>query len=222
MVSAASRVSLGDSLRHVMRLRNLWILGIGAMGINACFTGFTGYLPTYLKTIGWADLDADRALAAFFATSLMAVIPLSILSDRLHLRRGYLVVAGLILSIGIGSLTFVESSMILIVVAATGLVFDTFMAILNASVMEVKGVGYVYAGTALGFAATIRSLGGTFSPPLGNSLAEHIAPNIPFLFWGGLGLLGVFMFVFVFKPKRDSDLAESDDERSVPDLSAST
>jgi MFS family permease len=196
-----SRLSLGKSLRHVIRLRNLWVLGIGGLGINACFNGFTGYLPTYLKSIGWAELDADRALAAFFLTSLIAVVPLSILSDRLHLRRGFLIIAGLILTIGIGSLTFVEGGLVLIVVAATGFVFDGFMAILNATVMEVEGVGLLYAGTAIGFSAMIRNLGGTFSPPVGNSLAV-IAPNVPFLFWGGMGVFAVFMFTFVLKTRK--------------------
>lgn len=217
--SQAARRSLGENLRHVMGLRNLWILGIGGLGINACFNGFTGYLPTYLKTIGWANLDADRALAAFFVTSLIAVVPLSILSDRFHLRRSFLVVAGSILSIGIGSLAFVTGSQILLVVAATGLVFDGFMAILNASMLEVEGVGYLYAGTALGFATMIRNLGGTFSPPLGNSLAS-IAPNVPFLFWGGMGLMGVLMFAFALKSKPTSVPVEIDDERSISDLSA--
>jgi predicted MFS family arabinose efflux permease len=194
----APRIPFADSLRHVISLRNLWILGIGGLGINACFQGFTGYLPTYLKTIGWADLDADRALAVFFLSSLIAVVPLSILSDRLHLRRGFLIFAASVLSTGIILLAFVQGSTVLLVVGITGIIFDGFMAILNASVLEVKGVGHLYAGTALGFATTIRNLGGTFSPPLGNSLAA-IAPNIPFLFWGGMGLFAVFMFAFMLK-----------------------
>ncbi|MEZ4670572.1 MAG: MFS transporter [Anaerolineae bacterium] len=194
------RVPLGASLRHVMGLRNVWILGIAGLGINACFQGFTGYLPTYLKTIGWADLDADRALAAFFTTSLIAVVPLSILSDRLRLRRGFLIFAALILSIGIGLLSIVEGSLILLLIAGTGFVFDSFMAIFNTSVLEVEGVGHVYAGTAVGFAMMIRNLGGTFSPPIGNSLSAF-GFNIPFLFWGGMGLFAVFMFAFMLKSK---------------------
>ena len=193
------RLSLTESLRHVIRLRNLWVLGIGGLGISACFNGFSGYLPTYLKSIGWAELDADRALAAFFVTSLTAVIPLSILSDRLRLRRGFLIFASLILSLGIGSLSFIEGTLIVLVIAATGLVFDSFMAISTASVLEVEGVSDLYAGTAIGFATTFRYLGGTFSPPVGNSLTA-IGLSIPFLFWGGMGLLAVIMFVFLLKP----------------------
>ncbi len=193
------RVSLGTSLRHVMKLRNLWILGIGGLGISACFQGFSGYLPTYLKTIGWASLDADRALAAFFVTSLTAVVPLSILSDRLRLRRGFLIFGATVLSIGIGLLGVVDGALILLVIAATGIVFDSFMAILNASVLEVDGISELYAGTAIGFATMIRSLGGTFSPPVGNALAVF-GVSVPFLFWGGMGVFAVIMFAFLLKP----------------------
>lgn len=194
------QIALINSLKHVVRLRNIWILGIAGLGMNACFQGFTGYLPTYLKAIGWAELDADRALAAFFATSLIAVIPLSILSDRFHLRRGFLIVAALILAVGIGLLSVVEGALIILVITLTGFVFDSFMAILNASILEVEGVGHVYAGTAVGFATMIRNLGGTFSPAAGNSLAG-LGLNIPFLFWGGMGLFAVMMFVLFLKPR---------------------
>ncbi len=193
------RITLRESLSHVVRLRNVWILGLGGLGISACFNGFSGYLPTYLKAIGWPELDADRALALFFLSSLIAVVPLSILSDRLHLRRGFLIIGALALAVGIGALTFAQGTVIVLVVAVTGLFFDAFMAILNASILEVEDVGYLYAGTALGFASMIRNLGGTFSPPIGNSLAG-MSLSMPFLFWGAMGLFAVCMFVFLLRP----------------------
>lgn len=199
--SSKPSVSFGDSLRYVIRLRNVWILGIGGLGVTGCLQGFAGYLPTYLKDIGWAELDADRALATFFAASLTGVIPLSILSDRLRLRRGFLLIAATILAFGVGSMSLLEGSLLVLIIAATGFVFDSFMAIINASVLEAEGVTDLYAGTALGFATMIRNLGGAFSPPLGNSLSA-IGLNIPFLFWGAMGLLAVFIFAFVMKSKR--------------------
>jgi MFS family permease len=145
-------------------------------------------------------LDADRALAAFFLASLTAVVPLSILSDRLRLRRGFLIFAAMVLSVGVGLLSVVEGVFVVLVLAATGFVFDSFMAILNASILEVDGVSHIYAGTALGFTTMIRNLGGAFSPPIGNSLTVF-GLNVPFLFWGGMALFAVSMFAFVLKPK---------------------
>jgi MFS family permease len=200
-LSKMPRVSLGESLRHVTRLREVWIIGIGGLGVNACLQGFSGYLPTYLKSIGWADLDADRALSAFFMTSLIAVIPLSILSDRLRLRRGFLIFAASILAVGIGALSVMQGAFLILTLAVTGIIFDGFMAILNASVLEADGVNHLYAGTAIGFGTMIRNLGGAFSPAVGNSLTVF-GLNIPFLFWGGMSLFAVFMFAVVLRPKR--------------------
>lgn len=199
---ATGQGSLRDKLLHVAKLRNIWLLGIGGLGVNACFNGFTGYLPTYLKSVGWGEVDADRALALFFFMSLITVIPMSIVADRFGWRRSVLVVGALFLTVGVSLLAFVDGWLILLVVGITGCAFDTFMAILNASILEVRGVGYLYTGTALGFGTMIRSFGGTFSPPIGNSLAS-IAPNIPFLFWGAAGLFAVLIFVFFFRSDRE-------------------
>ncbi|MCC6803417.1 MAG: MFS transporter [Anaerolineae bacterium] len=190
------RLSLRASLRHIVGLRNLWILGIAGLGVSACFQGFSGYLPTYLKAIGWGNLEADRTLAAFFVTSLLAVVPLSILSDRLRLRRGFLIFAALVLSAGVGLLGIVDGAQVVLVISATGFIFDSLMAILNASVLEVEGVTDLYAGTAIGFATMIRNLGGTISPPIGNGLAT-LGYSVPFLFWGCTGLFAVIMFAFL-------------------------
>lgn len=199
--SGGTHAPLLTSLRHVMGLKRVWVLGIGGLGVVACFQGFSGYLPTYLKAIGWAELDADRALSAFFLTSLIAVVPMSTMSDRLRFRRGFLVFASLVLAVGVGLLSVVEGALIVVVIALTGFVFDSFMAIVSASVLETEGVGYVYAGTAFGFASTIRNLGGTFSPALGNSLTTY-GYNIPFLFWSAMALFGAFMFAFVLKSQQ--------------------
>ena len=189
---------LGDGLRAALRLRNLWVMGFGGLCVGACFSGFTGYLPTYLKNIGWAALDADRALSVFFVTSLICVVPVSTLSDRLRMRRGFLVLLALALGTGVGALGLVAGALVLLVAALTGTVFDSLMAIQQTSVMEVEGVDDSLSGSALGMATTIRNVGIAIAPPLGNSLAVHSA-GLPFLFWGACGLGGALLFAFVLR-----------------------
>jgi len=189
----AAVLSLGWGLHAARCLRGLWGLGIGGRGVGAGFGGFTGYLPTYLKAGGWAPLDADRSLSVFFVTSLLCVVPLSTLSDRLRSRRGFLVALSLVLGVGVGALGLVTGARVLLVAALTGTVFDALMALQQTSVMEVDGVDDNLSGSALGMVTTVRNVGLALAPPLGNSLAVHGA-GLPFLYWGACGIFAALMF----------------------------
>jgi MFS family permease len=189
-------VPLREGLPHVIRLRKIWLLGLGGMGVNACFNGVTGYLPTYLRNIGWTTTNADNTLAVFFFLSLLGAIPLALLSDRLGVRRGFLMAAALMMTIGVSLIAVVDGNLIWLAVIIAGVMFDGFMGIQMASIMEVEGVGVAYIGTALGFSGVIRNFGGVFSPPIGNSLAS-IAPNVPFIFWAALSMFSFFIFMTI-------------------------
>ncbi len=210
LLHPAGRHAVGDDgqtpdviagLRRVVRLRNLWLMGLGGIGIGACFSGFSGYLPTYLKNVGWAPLDADRALSLFFLASLICVVPLSTLSDRLQIRRGFLVALALLLGVGVGLLGIVAGALVLLVAVITGSAFDTVMAMQQVSVMELDGMDNSLSGSALGMFTTIRNLGIAFAPPLGNSLAIYGA-GLPFLFWGACGVFAALVFSIAFSPPR--------------------
>jgi MFS family permease len=182
--------SVRTALAHVARLRDVWILGIALLGVGGGIQGFLGYLPLYLRNIGWSAARADASLSSFHAISLLAVFPLALLSDRIGSRKKLLVVATVITAVGIGLLSVVDGILISIAVLMAGTVRDGYMAVFMTAATELKGVGAQYAGTALGLAMTLSRIGGLISPPLGNSLAKF-GPRIPFLLWGAMALLGL-------------------------------
>lgn len=182
-------LALTAALRYVTSLPNVWFLSLATLGVTACVTGMLGYLPLYLRSSGWAEANADSALALFHATSMIAAIPITILSDRLGTRKGVLRVAALLVTIGVGALVVARGTLIWPAVILAGLTRDGFMALTMTAVMEVKGVGARYAGTATGFLMAWLGLGSVFAPPLGNSLAA-ISPSAPFALWAGLALVG--------------------------------
>lgn len=186
-------ISLRQGLAHVARLRDLRILAIGTLFLSAGFSGFTGYLPTYLQNIGWDPGQAGSALSVFFLLSLAGVIPISMLSDRLQKRRVFLLVPTLIMAIGFGMLSIASGPLIWLAIAIAGFTFDGYMSITQTTTIEVEGIGMRYAGTALGFVSLIRSIGGIFSPPIGNGLS-FFGPSVPFAFWGIMALIAMFVF----------------------------
>lgn len=192
----ADTLPLRQALSQVGGLRNVWFLGLVMLGIGSCLQGMLGYLPLYLREIGWTGANADGALAAFHGISLMSTIPIAFLSDRLGSRKPVLIAATLMTTMGVGFLSIADSTMVWVSVAMAGIVRDGFMAIFMTMVIETEGVGAAHAGTAMGMVMIFYRLGGLLSPPLGNSLAA-IDLGLPFIFWAALATVAFFGFYFV-------------------------
>ncbi len=188
--AAAAPTSLRQAMTRVLRLRNVWLLGLALLGIGGCIQGALGYIPLYLRGQGWAAARADGALAAFHTISMIFAIPIAIASDRLGMRKKVLLAAGGMISLGVGLLSVASGSLVWVAVCLAGMVRDGFMAVFMASVVETEGVGAANAGTAIGVVMVLSGLGNLLAPPLGNSL-ERFGPGLPFVFWAGLALLGL-------------------------------
>lgn len=188
-------VSMRDAFAHVIRLKNVWLLGITLMGIGGCMQGMTGYLALYLRGLQWEAASADGALSLLSAVSMISILPLALLSDRLGNRKmlalGMILVLAIttgLLAPGIGPLVW--GSLIL-----GGMVRDSSASQVLTMVIETEGVGPLYAGTAAGFVTLLLFIGNLLSPPIGNHLAQ-ISPGLPFVFWAGLAVMGLVSLAF--------------------------
>jgi MFS family permease len=166
------------------------------MGFGGCIQGTLGYLPLYLRGIGWPEASADGALASFHASSMLFVIPLALLSDRLGKRKPILLVIAFSTTLAIGFLSIIHSPLLWGLVILTGITRDGFMAIFMTAVIETRKLETYTLGTALGLVRILSSIGILISPPLGNSLAK-INPSTPFLFWGGLAAIALISITFI-------------------------
>jgi len=155
--------------------------------------GLTGYLPLYLREIGWKAASADGALAVFNGAGMVAAIPLTLLSGRLGSRKMILVPSLIIAVISVGLLSVAEGSIIWLLVILIGLGRDAYYAIITTMIIETEGVGAAYAGTAIGIVWTVGNLGGFIGPPVGNILAGFY-PGSAFIFWSVLVLASVLIF----------------------------
>ncbi len=196
--SPPAAVPVRESLAVVVRLRAVWMLGLVLMGLSGCVQGVLGYLPLYLRGIGWDPAAADGALALFHTVSLVFALPIALSADRLGTRNRILWVALAPMSAGVVTVAFATGLGIWVAIVAAGIVRDGFMPIYMTAVAEVEGVGARCVGTATGFAMVLGSLGSLFGPPIGNSLAA-ISPNAQFLFGARLSLAAL---AFVPEPRR--------------------
>ena len=193
-------MSLRQTLAHVIRIRNVWLMGLVLLGIGSCVDGTIGYLPLYLRGLGWPEATADGALSTFHAASMIFVIPIALWSDRLASRKRVLMAAALMTITGVGLLSVVDGMAVWGAVSITGLVRDGFMAVFMTMLIETEGVGTTYMGTAMGLVMFFSGMGRLIASPLGNSLAT-IASSLPFVFWASLALMGFFGLFLVREEK---------------------
>jgi len=196
---SAGGVQLRQSIARVFPIKSLWFIGLTLLGYSGCIQGMTGYLPTYLRNIGWTAASADGTLATFNAVSTLGAIPLALLAERVGLRKAVLFPVLVVTIVSMALLPLVDNAMVYVLMILMGLARDGFMAICLTMSTETKGIGVVYAATAIGLVQSILNVGSLLSPPLGNSLADPANPASPFPFflWAAFGLLGLVAFIFV-------------------------
>jgi cyanate permease len=197
----APRPSLRATLSYVAHIKQLWLLGGTILGIGGGIQAMLGYLPLYLRDMGWAETSADSVAASFHLASLILVVPIALWSDRLGSRRKVLIAAALMVITGMGLLSFVDGVLVWGAVIMAGVVRDGFMAVFFTMAIETEGIGPAYAGAATGFTTIFARTGGLIAPPLGNSLSA-ISPGLPFVFWAGMALAGLTSLLAIREARR--------------------
>jgi CP family cyanate transporter-like MFS transporter len=189
-------VPLRQALAHVFPIKAVWLLGLTMLGYIACMQGMIGYLPLYLRESGWTAASADGTLAASNGVSALGAIPLTLLSDRLGLRKSLILPTLIITIVGIALLSVFDNAVVWVLVIMVGITRDGFMALMITMTADTEGIGIPYAGTAWGFVQTISRVGSIFSPPIGNSLAATNL-GLPFAFWAAMAAGSLLSFCFV-------------------------
>ena len=193
-MSQTGGMSLREAISRLIRIKAIWLLGFTLLLRSGGIMGMTGYLPLYLRDMGWTPASADGALASFYGVSALCVVPLSSLSDRLGSRKAILLPAIIVTFICFSLLPLVDGILVYVLMILSGVFMDGYMAISVTMVMETEGVGSKDIGTALGINLTIGQIGSVLSPPLGNSFAS-LHPGLPFTFWAAMSAAGLFTLV---------------------------
>jgi hypothetical protein len=182
-------IAMWKAFSDVAHVKQAWLLGAILFGISGCIQGTLGYLPLYLRGLGWVPANADAAAATFHATSMILVIPIALWSDKVGSRKKVLLIVAPLIVAGIGLLAIVDGIGVWGAVSLAGMVRDGFMGVFMTFIIETEGIGPRYAGTATGFVMGWSGMGNLIAPPVGNSLAS-IGASLPFVFWSSLAFLG--------------------------------
>lgn len=194
-------VPFRESISHVFKIKDVWILGIILMLYWGANMGYNGYIPTYLRYIGWTETAADTAATFLAGFGMIGVMPIVMLSNRLGRRK--IVMAGCagLLGISMALLPLLGVSGMWGCVIIAGLLRAAPAAIGNAMLFETEGVGGTYAGTAIGLTNSLGMLGAFASPPIGNSLETPFGLDAPIFFWAALSFASIPLLFFFKREK---------------------
>jgi sugar phosphate permease len=185
------KVPFREALYHVVRTKEVWLIGIITLTNWGASMGLFGYLPLYLeKTMGWSKASAGNTITVFSGLMLVGSIPMALLSDKLHTRRGVLVVSISALVACLLLIPFVSATWIWIIIIVGAFLRSAASSLFNVMIFETKGIGSKYGGTAIGLASTVSMAGAFLAPSVGNRLVQF-GPAVPFIFWGCLAAIGI-------------------------------
>ena len=193
---------LKKSLASIIHKREVWLMGIVFLSYWGSNMGFAGYLPIYLREVGWEPALADTAMTVFTGIGIVGVIPMVMYSDKVGARRLVMFFAIIVLALSMGLIPLVSTTGVWILLLMGGIVRSGVAALGNTMVFEIKGVGGTYGGTAIGLTNTLGMIGATLSPPIGNSLT-FFNGDIPLFFWATMALVALPMLLMIKESRHE-------------------
>jgi sugar phosphate permease len=166
MLGSELAVGLRQSLRHSVRVKDIWILFIVLFLSLGAILSYLSSLPVMLQQIHHVP---PRTAALFSSVVVYAMVCgqffLPMLSDRLGLRKP-VVVWSMVLGAALVFLTWVSAiSVVTWILGALGGFFLGYLAVLLTFPVELPGIGPRFAGGAGGIVLTGEHLGGFLFMP---------------------------------------------------------
>ena len=192
----ASSIPFKQSLSSVLKIKPVWIIGLITLTFWGSSIGMIGYLPVYLRDVGWSPLAADSAITVLSGVSIFGAIPVVFIADRFDSRKGVMMMSIVVMTLTLGLLPFMIGAGVWILLVLNGFLRTGLFALLNVMVLENGEVGIAYSGTAVGLVSTFGMIGAFLAPPLGNSLTAF-GPGLPFVLWAVLSAMGLPLFLFL-------------------------
>ncbi len=197
----AQNVPFRESFTHAVHVKEVWLLGIVAFGMMGTALSFAGYLPTYLRDIGWSTAAADTATTMYSVGGAIGSIPLVMLANKIGSHMKVLLSSCIVSVVALLVLPFGSAPVVWILITVIGAVRAAVFPFLSAITIDRKSVGVKYAGTAIGIVMTFNMLGSAVNAPIGNSTAS-ISPGFPFIVWGIISGLSLIAFVFMREKRK--------------------
>jgi sugar phosphate permease len=200
VLAAASQVTFSQAISKVVRVKEVWIIGLICLTLWGANMGFLGYLPLYLRNLGWTPATADGVVTVYSGATTLGLIPMVLLSNRLNAHKSMFFVAMVVTIINMALIPVLGGAALWALLFICTFIRSVASPLSNVLILEIEEIGSTYGGTAIGLVTSIGMVGGFIAPPLGNSL-EKFHPAAPFFFWAALATASLPLFLLFNKRK---------------------
>ncbi len=179
----------GGSVRAVIRSRSVWFWALGLLG----FWGALYVISYFLQHFAETQLSLGKAEAGLLAASISFVAVLGgpvggRLSDHFRSRKLFMIIPGIIFSLGVMTVGLLALPVLWIIPAALGFIDGFIFAALYAGPSQLPEVGPRYAPLAIGLINSVQILGSFWIPIAFTSLAQSSGYTIAWVFVGAAAL----------------------------------
>ncbi|OGO36729.1 MAG: hypothetical protein A2147_01180 [Chloroflexi bacterium RBG_16_57_8] len=196
VATEAARPTFRQSVAAVFGMRDAWLLSLGNLGLVGSFISLNGYLPVYLESTGLAKSVGDAMTSTLFLASIAGAIGIPAMADRIGAARAVMIASAIVTSATIALFAAARPALYWVLIPLAGGMTQGIGTLVIAHAVQMKGIGLVYAGTALGLIGGFANLGGFVMPAIGGKLAE-VNQTWPFFLWALLSLSGAACFALL-------------------------
>jgi len=192
-------------MRRAFESRNVWIIGFGVLGLWGGIFTSSQFLEGYLNTSLLFPAEIAGLLASLIMFASIFGGPVGgYLSDRFRQRKIFILVPGLLTSVGIALFGASPASGLWFLIPAVGFLDAMVFSTMYASVSQYPEVGHEYAPLGISIINSVQILG-SFGVTIGFALfAEAYGFPAGWFFIGGLAVAMMLLIFFLQEPFKAS------------------
>ncbi len=202
------KIPLLQSLTHIVKIKEVWIIGAITFALWGTIIGLLGYLPMYLRGTGMSIALSDTAVTVVSAAGMLGSLPMVWFAHKFHAYKQTFFISMVVSGIGLGLIPLVNHTLLWPVLFISAFMRSSTTALANVMMLNNEKVGVPYIGTAMGLMSSLGMAGGAVAPALGNSL-EPIDPRFPFFLWAGMAFLALPLFLLLKKNKKSPESGQN-------------
>ena len=193
--------NLLSSTAFLARNRDIWLVGLSNATLMALHLVFVSYLILFLKEhAGMSEAVAAGYLAVAFVGGAVGRIGWGLISDSIGGRRALILAMICVLcTLFMVFMAWLPPDASPMIIGPLAFLLGTtalgWPGVYNAFVVELAGPGL--AGTGVGFAFTIRQVGGIVPPLFGLTVDRTGSYDVGWWMMAGVAIIGALLLIFV-------------------------